>query len=140
MIEYLNKTTWATLKPSEYGTGVFAIRDIPKGQVITDYSVHNVDKPTTVTVPVKDFDQIHPSIQRLILDRTMFRARQKAFTFVSPNSEQTLQSYMNHSTKPNITDMIANREIKEGEELLEDYTSLADELHPLVLKHHTYLQ
>jgi hypothetical protein len=47
---------------------------------------------------------------------------------------------MNHSDTPNITDGKANRDIKEGEELLEDYVSLADELHPIAIKHHNYLK
>lgn len=37
---YLNKTVWCKLGPSKiHGVGVFAIRDILKGQKLTDFSL-----------------------------------------------------------------------------------------------------
>ena len=40
--QILNSSVWATIKPSKlHGVGVFAIRDIPKGTVITENTIDN---------------------------------------------------------------------------------------------------
>ncbi len=137
-IEYLNERVWATLKPSPiHGIGVFAIRDIPIGTIITDYSVHNIKESKILAVPTAEFDQIHKAVRELILDRTMFRDFQNQFCFYSPNYEQTLQSFMNHSNTPNTDGHVATRDIKEGEELTENYIELTngDTIHPIVKEH-----
>lgn len=137
MIEYLNNTVWATLRPSEHGIGVFAIRDIPKGTQITDHSTRSRNDGV-VCVHVDAFPKIHPEIRKLILDRTMFPKDEKLLVFPSPNSEQTLRSFMNHSDTPNSDGEITLRDIKEGEEITEDYKSFY-ELHELNKKHYSWL-
>ena len=44
-IDDLNKTVFCRLGPSKiHGIGVIAIRDIPEGTRITDYSIHKLTK------------------------------------------------------------------------------------------------
>jgi len=139
-VEYLNNSVWATLRPSSIqGIGVFAIRDIPKGTKITDHSIHNLN-PRLITIPIKDFDLILPEIRSIILDRNLFQEWQRVFSFYSPNSEQTLQSFCNHSTEPNSEEMLATRDIKQGEEITEDYHKMfqGNNPHELIIKHHRY--
>jgi hypothetical protein len=137
-VEYLSRTVWATLKPSEFGIGVFAIRDIPMGQRVTDYSVHNLS-PRILTLAPKEMETLPVEIRTLILDRTAFKANEP-LQFYSPNCEQTLRSFMNHSDTPNTDGEYTLRSIDTGEELTEDYRTLADSMHPLSLAHYSWLQ
>ena len=142
-VEYLNKSVWATLKPSPiHGVGVFAIRDILKGTVITEHTVHNIYDAHLCFVPVGEFDQIVPEVRELILDRTMFQEGQTVLSFYSPNFEATLQSFMNHSDTPNTDGKVTLRDIKKGEELTEDFKTLlkSNPPHDLIKKHHDWLE
>lgn len=122
VVHYINNTVWATLKPSKInGIGVFAIRDIPKGTRITDYSVHNIRDIKIFTLKEEEFEKIHTEIRELILDRAVFGS---PMVFYSPNYEQTLQSFMNHSEDNNSDGEIAIRDIKQGEEITENYHNL----------------
>lgn len=144
-IRYLNETVWCKLGPSPiHGIGVFAIRDIPKGQELTDYfleySLQNKHYDPLI-VNVEDFDLILPEIRALILDRiTLDKTKERKWIrFQSPNKDQLLQAFMNHSDTPNSDGEFALRDIKKGEELTEDFRDLAVELHPLTKKHYHFL-
>ena len=140
-IEYLNSSVWATLKPSKIdGIGVFAIRDIPKDTKITDYSIHNIKEIRLCSVNSDEFDLILPEIRSIILDRNLFQEWQTRFRFYSPNNEQTLQSFCNHSNDPNSAGMVALMDIKKGEEITQDYRKMfnGQKPHPLITKHHDY--
>ena len=129
----LNNTVWATLKPSLIqGIGVFAIRDIPKGTKITDHSVYD-DPKEIFAIHVKDFDKIEPSIRKLILDRYMFPEEANVLCFYSPNRDANLRSFMNYAEDPNTDGEYALRDIKEGEEITEDYLKNS---HSLTKKHY----
>lgn len=143
-VAYLNSSVWATLKPSPiHGVGVFAIRDIPKGRRITDYSVHDIRNPIVCELTEQEFDEVHPAVRALILDRTVFpyRGDSVVFRFYSPNSEQTLTSFMNHSDTPNSDGVIALRDILEGEEVTENFRELTkgNDPHPLSKSHFGFL-
>jgi len=138
-IEYLNTCVLATLKPSKRGgVGVFAIQTIPRGTLITDHSVHQPGFKKC-RVQAEDFHLVHPAVRALILDRTTFHADRDTFIFMSPNCEQTLQSFMNHSDEPNTDGSRTLRDVAAGEELTEDYRALAHEMHPLTRAHYTFL-
>jgi len=138
MIEYLNNTVWATLGPSKiHGIGVIAIRDIPKGTKITDHSVGNMNNDF-VCVKLDDFKKIHYEIRKLILDRTIFQEDAEMLVFPSPNSEQTLRSFMNHSGSPNSDGEFTLCDIKKGDEITEDYQSFY-KLHELSKQHYPWL-
>lgn len=142
-IDYLNDTVWATLGPSKInGVGVIAIRDIPRGQILTDYSVHNINKIRVFVLKSTDFAFLHPGVRDLILGRTIFRKSQEKFHFYSPNYEQTLQSFMNHSEEANSDGRVALRDIRKGEEITEDYRGLTngEAIHPLSKKFHKWIK
>lgn len=130
--DYLNQTVWATIKPSKiHGVGVFAIRHIPKGMLITTNRIFDLQNQKKVFEMNEDeFNSILPEIREVILDRILFS--KKSFTFFSPNDEICLQSFMNHSDNPNTDDSIALRDIAKGEEITESYKQLDgfDNIHP----------
>lgn len=72
----------------------------------------------------------------MILDRFFYEATDTLFTFYSPNSDQFLQAFMNHSDKPNSDGHEAIRDIKAGEEVTEDFTTLTRLPHPLNALNH----
>ncbi len=113
-------TVWCTLKPSNvHGIGVFALRDIPKGtKVIWEY-----DTVEEVTLTEDEFKSLPKPIQEEILHRTIFEEGQP-LTFLDPNCATNYRSYMNHSSTPNTNGIYALIDIKQGEELTEDYTTM----------------
>ncbi len=130
-IDHLNKTVYCRLATSPvHGVGVFAIRDIPKGTTITDYSIHNIKDIRLLKVERKHFNKILPEIRELILDHTMFQSWQEEFFFYSPNYEVCLTSFMNHSEDPNSDGRVALRDIKAGEEVTENYMALLQDHKP----------
>ena len=134
--DYLNKTVWATLGLSKLnGVGVLAIRDIPKGTVFSDYNLYDLHLPKLFTMTQEEFDKILPEIKKLILDKTVMT---KTIAFFSPNTTQDLRSWMNHSDTPNVVDFTITKDIKKGEELLEDYRWFG-ELHKLSAEHYAFL-
>lgn len=141
---WLNKTVWCRLAPSHIsGIGVFAIRDIPQGTRINEHSYRNYDEgfhPEFITMSVADFATLHPSIRSLILDRCAFSEDTgDTLRFMSPNGDQFLQSFMNHSDTPNSDGQFALRDIKEGEEITEDFRTLVQNPHRLTKKHYTFI-
>ena len=118
---YLNSTVWCTLAPSKiHGVGVFAIRDIPKGQRLTDYPKEKELLPLSEA----DLELVAPEILSLLLDKMTNPEGTTVYKFYSPNSEQVLQSFMNHSTEANSDGFVALRDIKKGEEVTENYLAL----------------
>lgn len=128
-IEYLNNTVFCTLAPSAiHGVGVFAVRDIPRGTAYTDCTNNNVMFTRYYTLSTEQFSKLHPAIQSLILDRTIFET--DLIEFISPNNDAILRSFMNHSDTPNTDGVYALRDIKAGEELTEDFFALVPDMHP----------
>lgn len=134
-MEHLNKTVWVTLAPSKiHGIGVFAIRDIPKGTMVSSHTVF--EPPEIYEVYPEEFEKLYPAIQKLVLDRMAFPKGLRKLKFYSPNQEQVIQSFMNHSTEANVKNMVTLVDIKEDEELTENYLEFYPEegLHDLNLK------
>lgn len=133
-VEYLNSTVYCTLAPSPiHGIGVFAIRDIPAGTPYTDCTNNNVILTKYYTFTDSQFRDMHPEIQKLILDRTIFEPN--CVEFLSPNSDAILRSFMNHSADPNTDGVYTLRDIKKGEELTENFFALVPNMHPVSRKH-----
>jgi hypothetical protein len=88
-----------------------------------------------------ELDDVYPEVRSLILDRVAYnKESSNELIFYSPNCDAILQCWMNHSHKPNTTGMVTLRNIKKGEELTENYYSIAEgELHPVSLKHFHFL-
>lgn len=119
-IKKLNDTVWCKLAPSKvHGIGVFAIRDIVKGQ-----RMHCKDwyGGRENELSVNSFEGLHPAILELINQRWPLALKHEYF--VSPNHDAHLVSFMNHSFEPNYHkfDDYALRYIQAGEEIFEDYT------------------
>lgn len=114
-IQHLNETVKCTLRPSLiHGIGVFALRDIAKGeQVVWPEAQEWYEISEAALI------KLQPEILSLILDR--WPQTDKKQPFLSPNADQNLMSFMNHSPEPNSQHGIAIRDIKAGEEITEDY-------------------
>ena len=139
-IKYLNDTVYATLAPSPiHGIGVFAIRDIPFGQVITDVNVYNLAHQKSLTLVEEDMKELHYAILELVLDRTLFAKGTDVFIFKSPNADACLHSFVNHSEDSNSAGMVALQDIKADEEITQNVFKIAGRLHSLVLARHRYL-
>lgn len=121
----LNKTTWAKLGVSPHGVGVFAIRDIPKGTRITDYTITEVleRKNGEMVMKLEELDDLLPEVKDLILERMVLNkiANKTHIRFIAPNYNQILQCFMNHSDDNNSDGEYALRDIKKGEEITENY-------------------
>lgn len=144
-IDYLNKTVWATLRKSPiHGVGVFAIRDIPKGIQITDNIAYDTNQDIYTRQNVlteQELEKVHPEVRKLILDRTIFSAESPYLSFLSPNADAILQSWMNHSDAPNTTGQHTSRDVKKGEELTENFIRLAEgPIHPISSTHFKFLK
>lgn len=119
--DYLNRTIWCKVAPSPiHGVGVFAVRDILKGQQLTDY--YGGVFPF-YTLSREEFKELIPEVSELVSQRTIFRD-ELPLTFMSPNSNQIMQTFMNHSDDANSDGKFALRDIKKGEEVTENYHKL----------------
>jgi hypothetical protein len=135
----LNNSIWATLRPSNYGVGVFAIRDIPELTILSYYSVHTLDEIEHYNLSKEEFNQILPEIQELILDRTVFPKDCKEYHFISPNCNYTLSNFFNHSDDENCDGVFTTRDIKKGEEITINYKKLFPSIGEENKKHFTFL-
>jgi len=121
IIRLLNETVWVRLGISHvHGVGVIAIRDIPKETEVNLYAYCG----DVLTLSCKSFDRLDGSIQKLLLDRGPFYG--DTIRFVHPNNNSRLELFFNHSFNPNVLygEYITTRDIREGEELFTDYTSI----------------
>lgn len=117
IINHLNETVWCTLAPSPiHGIGVFAIRDIPKGQ-----KLYCRIPSETSPISLSTFEGLHPEILTMIKQRWPLAL--KGDYFHSPNDSAKLILFMNHSDTPNYDDYTdtALFDIKRGEEITENY-------------------
>jgi hypothetical protein len=131
-IDILNTTVKCTLKPSPiHGIGVFALRDIKKGECVNCLS----REATWFCLPPDELKRLRPDVLALILDRWPGTTQQQPFH--SPNWDANLMSFMNHSNKPNSQFDMAVRDIKTGEEITEDYDT--GNLSDLQKKHYSFL-
>ena len=109
-----------------HGIGVFAIRDIPKGTII-----FNGDETEMIWIDKKEFNNVEPEIRKLYDDFCII----KGDRYGCPENFNSLTVgwYINESNdNPNVEfsaeyeDFIASRDIKQGEELLVDYSKYSD--------------
>lgn len=114
-VNLLNEVVKIRLAPSSiHGVGVFALRDIKKGEKLyTDIIPHQFD------LPYKDFPKLDKEIQEILLGH--FPLIIEGSNFMYPVCK--MSAYLNHSDKPNYDakDDKALRSIKAGEEITEDY-------------------
>lgn len=120
-IEALNSTVNTRLAPSPiHGVGVFAIRDIKKGERMYQNTIPNI-----FDLPYAKFSKLKPEIKDILLQFFPYKVAEPEATFWYPVN--SMQAYMNHSSEPNYNaqDDIALRKIKAGEEITEDYRKIS---------------
>ena len=117
--QLLNSTVWCTIAPSPvHGVGVFAIRDIPKGQKL---NCQNISRMGVLRIIPSELENLLPEIKKLILQRWPIVTTTGYFQ--SPNDDVFLLAFMNHSETPNYDKVndITLRDVKKGEEIFEHY-------------------
>ena len=118
----LNNEVKAKLAPSPIqGIGVFAIRDIKKGE--RAYCRPNGFKKW-YSIPYERLSELRPEIKEVILER--WPAIINKSQLQSPNDDAWLLLFMNHSDNANYDPKkdIALMDIKTGEEILENYKTM----------------
>lgn len=116
--EELNTYVKTYLAPSKiHGVGVFAMRDIPKGQ-----KLHTDMSPRMYNLPHKEFKGLFPKIRKQLLERWPQVVNGSAFVY----PDTRIQAFMNHATDANYDAVndIALRDIAMDEEVTEDYTKI----------------
>lgn len=114
----LNDHIKCTIAPSKiHGVGVFAIRDIKKGENLW---LHG--SPVKILHRIKDMSKLKPEIRALIQQRWLLAHR--GSPFLSPHDDVWLSSFINHSDKANCNKYTdeARENIKKGEEITHDYS------------------
>lgn len=112
-IEELNEYVKTRLAPSPiHGVGVFALRDMKKGE-----KLHTDMIPKIYNLPFPQFIELRPEVREQILSQ--FPQVVNGSAFAHPTTR--LQAYMNHADEPNSDGDVLLRDVKEGEEITEDY-------------------
>lgn len=113
----LNRRILITIRPSKFGVGVFAIRDIPKGTRLWMDSL-----PEVYYLPYSSFNKLLPEVRENIISKWPRVVNNEAFAF----PEARFQAYTNHSDEYNYdskTDT-ALRDLKKDEEIFENYRDI----------------
>ena|SRR3990167_1214118 len=121
-IQFLNESVWCTIAPSPiHGVGVFALRDIKKGQKLNCYG--SLSAP--IGLHLTSFEGLDPEIAHIIRQRWPLAVQ--GDTFHSPNDDVRHILFMNNSPTPNYNqqDDVAITDIAKGVEITEDYGSVS---------------
>ena len=119
-IVLLNQRVKLKIAPSKiHGVGVFTIRDVSKDEKL--YADH---APVVYNLPYSSFGKLFSEVKELLLER--WPRIIDGSNFIYPDAR--LLAYMNHGEgkKENydaINDVVL-KDIKEGEEVLEDYKKI----------------
>lgn len=119
-INALNDTVNTKLASSSiHGVGVFALRDIKKGERMYQNTI-----PNTFDLPYSKFGKLRKEVKEMLLQFFPFKAVDVDATFWYPVN--SMQAYMNHSDKPNYDAIkdVALKDIKAGDEVTEDYRKI----------------
>lgn len=129
LLEELSVNTYVMLKPSATaGTGVVALRDIPKG--CRDMFSKPDPNDKWILLSRAEVDALPAHAKFLVQNYCLF---DETFNYFVPGNgfkKLDLSHFLNHSDKPNIRSIQdgeyfeAIRDIQSGEELLIDYGTL----------------
>jgi len=117
-IKELNTYVLTKIAPSKIqGVGLFALRDIPKGE-----KLYADIMPMVFNLPYNSFDKLYPEIVELLLGQWPQIINGSVFAYPTVR----LQAYINHSDKPNYDAEkdLTLKNIKAGEEITEDYRQI----------------
>lgn len=129
VLEFLKNEYYTELKPGIHGVGVFALKDIPKGVDPLPTFKHplssNGSKWYQATFRNNELQGIHSNVIQYHATR-VFHPRD--VIVITLNNELHKLMYLNHSEsnnldkdESNISGLITNRKIREGEELVQNY-------------------
>ena len=112
------------MRPSKYGVGVFAVREIPKK--INPFS--NCRKVRWLKFKEKEISKLSGEVVKMIKD---FYGSDNGFYYIPSHGldGNDVSFYINHSSKPNVftkddgLTFFTTRKIKKGEELFADYNT-----------------
>lgn len=114
----LDEITKIKVAPSSIqGVGVFAMRDVKKGEKLYTDAI-----PQQLDIPYKDFKKLRPEVASYILGRWPLVS--KGSHFLYPDTR--FAAFLNHSYTPNYdakNDKTLSK-IKAGEEITEDYRKI----------------
>lgn len=114
-IDLLNSRVKTRLAPSEiHGVGVFAMRDLFKGE-----KLYANDAPFVYSLTYTDLKKLRKEVREILLEQWPNIINGSRFAYPSTN----IQAHMNHSEQNNydaINDVVIT-DIKKGEEITEDY-------------------
>lgn len=122
-LDELNMRVKVRLAPSKiHGVGVFAMRDLSKGEIL--YADH---APMVYTLTFADLKKLRPEIKDMLLEQ--WPQIYNGSRFAYPTTR--IQAFMNHSEKPNYdaqNDRLL-RDIKAGKEITENYRLIPNYQH-----------
>lgn len=127
----LSHNTYVMLKPSAIdGVGVFAVRDIPKG--CREMFAKPTAKDHWIELSMKEVEKL-PQHARFMIGNYCLYDDNNYFVPGYGFKSVDLSLFLNHSDSPNIMSVHegayfeALREIRAGEELLIDYSTIVDD-------------
>lgn len=130
LLKELQQETYVALKPSPvHGIGVFAIRDIPKGC----RTIFSKAACEWIKLSFEEVEQL-PAHSRNLIETYCLYDETHYFVPDYGLKLMDLVLYLNHSDEPNIASINdgeqfeALRDIREGEELLVNYGTIAEGL------------
>lgn len=130
LLKELQQETYVALKPSPvHGIGVFAIRDIPKGCC----TIFSKAAGEWIKLSFEEVEQL-PAHSRNLIETYCLYNETHYFVPDYGFKLMDLVLYLNHSADPNIVSINdgeqfeALRDIREGEELLVNYGTIAEGL------------
>lgn len=140
LIENIKNETLCKVGCSEiHGVGVFAIRDIPKGVELFKTCNKKAEADGVNDLTEEELESFDSNTVKLI---KQYFAKSHLGTYCLPEEGINMLFwgyYINHSSMPNLSfktegedregyvKFVANKDIKEGEELTEDYTLLSQD-------------
>lgn len=135
LLKNLKEKTFCRLGVSEYGIGIFAIKDIPEGTELFELC-NNDNEEDIVELTEEDINDLDDGVKKIIKDFTVKNFGSYSLPERGLNS-LNINFFLNHSPEPNVIHKanskngklgfvipIAKRNIKMGEELFEDYRTL----------------
>lgn len=117
-IAMLNTFVRLRIAPSKiHGVGIFAVCDIP-----AETKLYTDNMPEIFNLPYQEFSKLFPHVRKLLLERWPQIVNGSAFLY----PDARMLAYCNHNDEANY-DAINDRtlrDIKEGEEVTEDYRKI----------------
>lgn len=130
LVNDLEENVYCRLQPSKlHGIGIFAIRDIPKGQELFKTFVNYELTPVPVEL-IDNNPKIDPAVRQLAHDMYPLH-NGKLYMYRKGMNAIDIGFFINHSDAPNVffddmSAVFAARDIKRGEELVSDYEKYSE--------------